>query len=236
MPGKILAIVHQKHSRTRRVGRLLRQMGYELDIRRPCLGRTLPETLDAHAGTVVFGGPMSAYEEDKYDFIKRELDWIPMAVESGKPYLGICLGAQMLAHALGAKVETHPEGLFEVGYFPFYRTEAGAEVFDLPVMHAYQWHKDGFHVPASAVLLARGDCFENQAFRYGRNAFAVQFHPELTPKTMEKWSGFAHKRNLPGAQPLDQLIATRDQHEPSVRRWLARFLTNWLAAPARAAR
>ena len=53
---------------------------------------------------------------------------------------------------------------------------------------------------------------------------------------MEKWSGFAHKRNLPGAQPLDQLIATRDQHEPSVRRWLARFLTNWLAAPARAAR
>jgi len=230
MAGRILAIVHQKHSRTRRVGRVLRRLGYEVDIRRPCVGHSLPVTMEQHDAVVVFGGPMSAYEEDKYDFIKRELDWIPMAVESGKPYLGICLGAQLLAHALGARVATHRDGLFEVGYFPFYPTTEGAAVFGEPVMHAYQWHKDGFEIPKGAVLLARGERFENQAFRYGENAFAVQFHPELTPKTMERWSGFAHKRNVPGAQPLEELIATRDRHEPTVRRWLNRFLPRWLAS------
>lgn len=234
MSGRILCIVHQKHSRTRRVGRFLKRKGYTLDVRRPCLGHELPQTLDDHAGVVVFGGPQSAYEYEKFDFIRRELDWMPKVLDSGVPFLGICLGCQMLAQVLGGRVHPHAEGLFEVGYFPVYPTDAGAEIFgDTDVIHAYQWHKDGYEVPDSATVLARGDRFANQAFRYGQSAYGVQFHPELTPNTMERWSGFAHKRAVPGAQALDEMKSVRDAHDHNVRRWLDGFLDHWLGSDPR---
>ena len=115
----ILIILHQKRSRPRRVGRVLRQKGFALDIRRPCQGDPLPTTMDEHAAVVIFGGPMGVYECEEHPFLRVELDWISLALESGKPFLGICLGCQMLAHALGGKVWRHPKGLHEVGYFRF---------------------------------------------------------------------------------------------------------------------
>lgn len=234
MPHRVLCIVHQKHSRTRRVGRFLRRKGYTVEVRRPCLGHPLPENLDEYDGVVVFGGPQSAYEHEKFDFIRRELDWLPTVLESGVPFLGICLGCQMLAQVLGAKVAMRPDGMFEVGYFPVYPTDAGAEIFgDTEVMHAYQWHKDGYDAPQSATVLATGERFPNQAFRYGASAFGVQFHPELTPKTMEIWSGHARKREVPGAQPLEEMKAVRDAHDHKVRRWLDGFLDHWLATDSR---
>ncbi len=234
MTRRILCIVHQKHSRTRRVGRFLRRKGYEVEVCRPCLGHPLPEVLDDYAGVVVFGGPQSAYEHDKYDFLRTELDWMPRVLESGTPFLGICLGCQMLAQVLGGKVVTHPEGLFEVGYFPVYPTDEGAEIFgDAEVMHAYQWHKDGYETPHGAVALATGERFANQAFRYGRSAFGVQFHPELTPNTMERWSFFANKRGVPGVQSLDEMKNIRDRHDHVVRRWVDGFLDHWLASDPR---
>jgi len=234
MSRPILCIVHQKHSRTRRVGRFLKRKGHALDVRRPCLGDELPENLDEHAGVVVFGGPQSAYEQDKFDFLKRELDWLPTALDAGVPFLGICLGCQMLAQVLGGRVHTHPDGLFEVGYFPVYPTDAGAEIFgDADVLHAYQWHKDGYEVPDSATVLAKGERFANQAFRYGASAFGLQFHPELTPRTMELWSGFANKREVPGVQSVDEMKSVRDKHDHKVRHWLDGFLDHWLGSDAR---
>lgn len=227
--GTILCIVHQKNSKTRRIGRVLRQKGYALDVRRPCLGHALPDSMEGFAGTVVFGGPMSAYECDKYAFIRRELDWLPMAVEQ-KPFLGICLGAQMLSRAAGGTVAPHAAGLYEVGYFPIHATDEGRDLF-AGCTHAYQWHKDGFEIPRGAVRLATGERFENQAFRIGEHAFGLQFHPEVTPKTMEQWQGFAEKKQLPGAQTVAELVATRDRHEHRTRRWLYRFLDHWLGAP-----
>lgn len=224
----ILVILHQKHSRTRRVGRVLRQKGFALDIRRPSLGDPLPPTMDEHAAAVIFGGPMGVYECDEHPFLRDELDWIPMALESGKPFLGICLGCQMLAHVLGGRVWLHPEGLHEVGYYPVLPTAEGADLFEDP-FHAFQWHRDAFEVPESCALLARGgDAFENQAFQYGTNAFGVQFHPELTPATMVKWSNFALEKNLPGALPIDDLLARKDRYEPAIRRWLDGFVDYWL--------
>lgn len=234
MPGSILCIVHQKHSRTRRVGRFLKRKGYALDVRRPCIGHELPEDLSGHAGVVVFGGPQSAYEHDKFDFLRTELDWLPRVLDSGTPFLGICLGCQMLAQVLGGKVAMRDDGQFEVGYYPVYPTERGGEIFgDADVLHAYQWHKDGYETPDSAVQLATGERFPNQAFRYGDTAYGIQFHPELTPKTMELWSGFAHKREVPGVQPLDEMKATRDANDHKVRRWLDGFLDRWLSTDAR---
>lgn len=224
----ILVILHQERSRTRRVGRVLRQMGYTLDIRRPCRGDALPLTMDEHAAAVIFGGPMGVYECEKHPFLRDELDWISLALESGKPFLGICLGCQMLAHVLGGRVWRHPDGLHEVGYYPVLPTAEGADIFESP-FHAFQWHRDAFEVPRSCTLLARGgEAFENQVFQYGANAFGVQFHPELTPSTMVKWTTFAHDKKVPGVQPIDDLLAQKGRNEPMIRRWLGRFVDRWL--------
>ncbi|MBC7018111.1 glutamine amidotransferase, partial [Salmonella enterica subsp. enterica serovar Enteritidis] len=100
---------HQESSTPGRVGNVLRALGHPLDIRRPRFGDPLPETLDQHAGAVFFGGPMSANDGDGY--VRREIDWIEIALREQRPFLGICLGAQMLARQLGAKVAPHPQGV-----------------------------------------------------------------------------------------------------------------------------
>jgi GMP synthase (glutamine-hydrolysing) len=227
MADKVLLVVHQEHSDPGRVGSMLQDLGFELDIRRGCLGHCLPETMDDHAGAVVFGGPMSA-NDDHIPFIKAELDWIPKVVESGKPYLGICLGAQMLARAGGAKVAPHPDGWHEIGYFPVEPTLHGRDLFE-PGMKAFQWHGEGFEVPSVGVHLAAGDKFPNQAFRMGANAYGIQFHPEVTQAMMQRWSEkAAHRLVLPGAQARDAMRRGWHEHDAKLARWLENFLHRWL--------
>jgi GMP synthase (glutamine-hydrolysing) len=102
----ILIVMHQETSTPGRVGHALRQRGYPLDMRLPPLGDPLPATMDEHAGAIIFGGPMSA--NDTTDFIRREIDWLKVPLAENKPFLGICLGAQMLASHLGSRVFRHP--------------------------------------------------------------------------------------------------------------------------------
>src|SRR5579863_9645731 len=97
----VLVILHQETSTPGRIGNALRALGYPLDIRRPRFGDALPTTLEQHAGAVIFGGPMSANDTD--EFIRREIDWIAVPLLERRPFLGICLGAQMLARQLGAR-------------------------------------------------------------------------------------------------------------------------------------
>jgi len=227
MTESVLLIVHQETSDPGRVGATLESLGYRIDICRHACGDPLPETMDDHAGAVIFGGPMSA-NDDHLSFIKDELDWIPMAVESGKPFLGICLGAQMLARTLGGAVGPHPDGYHEIGYYPITPTAAGEQWFG-PERLFYQWHGEGFEVPACCDLLATGTLFHNQAFAYHGNALAVQFHPEVTAAMMLRWSGNAvHRLVLPGAQCQEVQHRRRDLSEPHVDRWIPTFLKAWL--------
>ena len=108
-PRKIAIVVHQEHSRPGRVGALLEKRGYELHRLCPNLGCNLPEDMWDYAGVVIFGGPMSANDCGTLAGIKCELDWIPKVVEAGVPYLGLCLGAQLLTRAVGGKVAAHPD-------------------------------------------------------------------------------------------------------------------------------
>jgi len=227
MPERVLIILHQEHSTPGRVGRLLAERGFALDIRRLRCGDVLPDTLEEHAGVVVFGGPMSANDHDEN--VKKEIEWMEVPLREDKPLFGICLGAQILARALGAKVDFHPQGMVEVGYYPLRATEAGKKLLEWPD-HVYQWHREGFDLPAGAVLLAEGDTFRNQAFQYGPAAFGFQFHSELTHQMMCRWTTRGHARlELPNAQSRAEHFDGRLVHDGKTKLWLDRFIDLWSA-------
>jgi len=231
MVEQVLIILHQEHSTPGRVGHILRRRGLHLDIRRPALGDDLPDTLEAHAGAIIFGGPMSA--NDDLPFVRKEIDWIDVPLRENKPFLGICLGAQMLARNLGGAVKRHPDGRVEVGYYPIKPTEAGRDLMRWPE-RVYQWHNEGFEVDRCGTLLAEGGDFPNQAFVYGQRAFGIQFHPEVTLAMMHRWTVKGCARcELPGARPPFEHIEGRTLYDGPVRDWLDQFMDLWLAPPSR---
>ncbi|QQS13142.1 MAG: gamma-glutamyl-gamma-aminobutyrate hydrolase family protein [Rhodospirillales bacterium] len=229
-PRKIAIVVHQDQSRAGRVGALLEAKGYALERYCPNLGCQLPDDPSRFAGVVVFGGPMSANDCGVSDGIRRELAWIPKVLDSGVPFLGICLGAQMLTRVVGGRVAPHREGRVEIGYARVEPTAAGAPWFPDGPMHVYQWHREGMDVPSCCETLATGETYPVQAFRFGRAAFGVQFHPEVTLEMKRIWTTKAADRlTLPGAQPGDEHIGRHDEFDPQLGRWTDRFLDGWLA-------
>ena len=231
MSDRVLIVLHQETSTPGRVGQALQRRGYTLDIRRPRFGDPLPLTLAEHAGAIVFGGPMSANDDEAY--IHAEIDWLRVPLAEGVPYLGLCLGAQMLAKHLGARVAFHPEGRIEAAYYPLRPPAEGRRLLAWPE-RVYQWHREGFDLPRGAQLLAEGDEFPNQAFVYGGSAFGLQFHPELTLAMMYRWTTRGrHRLELPGAQTRAQHFEGRALHDGALRLWLEHFLDLWLASDAR---
>lgn len=223
----VLIVLHRETSTSGRVGNALRLLGHPLDIRRPRFGDPLPETLDGHAGAVIFGGPMSANDPD--DYVRREIDWIAVPLKEDRPFLGICLGAQMLAVQLGATVAPHAEGLAQIGYYPIRPTQAGRAICADWPDHVYHWHREGFDLPAGSELLAEGSDFPFEAFRAG-HAFGFQFHPDVTTAMMYRWTTRDHDRLvLPGARPRADHFSGRAVHDLAERAWLKTFLDNWLA-------
>lgn len=223
----VLVVLHQETSSPGRIGQMLKRRGHALDIRRPRFGDPLPSTLADHAGAIVFGGPMSANDGD--DWVRREIDWIGVPLKEEKPFLGICLGAQMMARHLGATVTADPHGLTEIGWYPLRPTREARDLLPWPTL-VYQWHTEGFEVPNGAHLLATGDRFPNQAIGVGRHAFGIQFHPELTLAMMNRWTvRAAHRLESPGAQSRRAHFEGHDLHDHQTRRWAESFLDLWLA-------
>ena len=222
----VLIVLHGPLSTPGRVGNALRAMGHPLDVRRPVFGDPLPDTLEHHAGAVIFGGPMSANDGE-------EMDWLNVPLKEKRPFLGICLGAQLLARHLGAKVAPHPEGRAEIGYYPIRPTDAGRSICGRWPEHVYHWHREGFELPSGAELLAEGDDFPVQAFRVDR-CFGIQFHPDVTQAMMHRWTTRGHERMLlPGARSRAEHFAGRMLHDHSERAWLSAFLDGWLHRPPR---
>lgn len=230
-PGKkpVLIVLHQENSNPGHVGQWFVRNGYHLDIRKPRFGEPLPETLANHCGAVIFGGPMSA--NDKDDFIRAEIDWIGVALREKAPFLGICLGAQMLALHLGAKVGFNSEDNAEIGYYPLMTTEYGRHIGAFPD-HVYQWHREGLELAQGARLLATSaGPFPNQAYAYGPAAIGVQFHPEITYAQVHRWTGHNLARlQLKGARQQHEHIEGHVLYGPKVQAWLGRFLERWAKA------
>ena len=228
--GTILVVLHSKVGSSGLVGESLIQRGFQVREVRTVLGQPLPKRLDNLAGVVVFGGPMSA-NDDHETYIRRELDWIPRVLAADLPLLGICLGAQLMARTLGARVQPHPDRLLEAGYYRISPTREGKGLFGSEPMWVYQWHAEGMELPPGATLLAEGDRFPVQAYRCGQQAFGVQFHPEMTYRIVERWTTGADKQlAVDGARPPEAHRRDHRLYAAGVRNWLERFWDIWILA------
>lgn len=140
----------------------------------------LPEVEDIDF-LVVMGGPMSATDETEYPWLINEKKYIRSAIEAGKPVLGICLGAQLIANSVGGKV--FQNSVKEIGWFPVEAVESeGTPAFQFPQeIEVFHWHGETFSLPKGAVQIAKSKGCENQAFQIGSNAIGLQFHLETTP-------------------------------------------------------
>ncbi len=149
-------------------------------------GKAVPADIGDAGGLIVMGGPMGVYEQDRYPHLSAELRLIGSALEAGTPVLGVCLGSQLLAAALGAAVRCGPQK--EIGWYPVRLSQAASE--DRlwsgmpPQFAAMHWHGDVFDLPAGAVNLASSELTPHQAFRYGKSAYGLLFHLEMTAETI----------------------------------------------------
>ena len=227
----ILIVLHQEHSTPAHVGHTLVRQGHKLDIRKPRFGDPLPETLSEHDGAVIFGGPMSANDSD--DFVKREIDWIGVALKENKPFLGICLGAQMIALHLGKRVYLDPQARVEIGYHDIKTLAEPVNGTPWPD-RVFQWHKEGFDLPTGATCLATSDSpFKTQAFVYG-SALSIQFHPEITYQQINRWSGKNTAKLLQsGAQDRPSQLREHIERAPGIHHWLDALLWQWKAVDVR---
>lgn len=179
--------------------------------------------VDRYRGLIVLGGPMNVEDQHRRPHLKTELLAIERALEQGKPVLGICLGAQLLAHVLGAPVARHRQA--EIGWYDMQMSAEGrgdavlgAAGDGLPV---FQWHSYSYALPHGAAHLARTETCEQQAFRFGTNAYGFQFHLEADAAVIERWlqlpsfraelaaAGLAAGENTIREQTANLVAATR---------------------------
>jgi GMP synthase (glutamine-hydrolysing) len=195
---RVLSLTHVAHEGPSRIFGALERAGLTPDVRRLHAGDTLPAALDDYAALIVMGGPMGVSDAGsaRYPFLAPELELLREAVRREFPVLGVCLGAQLLAAAAGARVYPNvtgdpPRPTREVGWgaVHFVRTPAeepllaGLDAAEV-VLH---WHGDTFDLPSGATLLASTLQCENQMFRLGRRQLGLQFHVELTEADVAIW-------------------------------------------------
>jgi GMP synthase-like glutamine amidotransferase len=210
----------------------LRSRGYDLVRVELDEGEPLPDWRE-FAGLIVMGGPMGAYEEDDHPWLVEEKRAIREAAQAGHPVWGVCLGAQLLAAALGADV--YPGDQPEVGLLDVELTDAAAgdPVFSVAPARfpTLQWHGDTFDLPQGATLLASSPAYRSQAFVYGR-AYALQFHLEVSRERAAEWGGVpayaASLEAIQGPGALDRLVEEVGEREAQTVPLARELFGRWL--------
>jgi GMP synthase (glutamine-hydrolysing) len=183
----VLALQHVQDDHIGYLGHLLQEYGIAYQVV-DVESDSLPDPT-AYSAVIALGGSQHVYDEAAYPYFVQEKALICKAVEQHIPYLGLCLGAQLLANALGAQVKQH--SMSELGFFDVQLTQEGCRDPLFAGLPGYQkvfhWHEDTFDLPLGAVLLAMSENTENQAFRYGACAYGLQYHIEVNPEMLTHW-------------------------------------------------
>lgn len=229
MSKTALAIRHVAFEDLGVFGPLLAERGYAVRYLEAGVDALDVDTLTRPNLVIVLGGPIGVYETDRYPFLQAEREAIAARLRQYKPTLGICLGAQLMAGALGAEVTA--TGRAEIGYAPLELTEDGQRsvlggLGATPVLH---WHGDQFGIPNGATRLAQTPGFPNQAFAIGPHILGLQFHLEADDRQIERWLiGHAHELAARGIDPRT-IRADAATYGPALADAARGVLAAWLA-------
>jgi GMP synthase (glutamine-hydrolysing) len=218
MSASVLVLQHAAPEHPGAIGAALRARGVPVEVVHTHAGEEVPASIEGRQGLVVMGGPMGVYEEASYPHLTAEIRLIRAALESGIPVLGVCLGSQLLAASLGARVAP---GNREIGWYPIELSEhagrgplwAGIESPLTP----FHWHGDAFELPDGALPLARSERTACQAFSFGGRAHGFLFHLEVDARMVrEMTEAFARELEDTGVD-RDELLAQAARFLPALR-------------------
>ncbi len=204
----------------------LEENGFTVNATRLFAGEKLPAAEDVDF-LIVMGGPMSVNDEQQHPWLVAEKNFIGEMIAMGRPVLGICLGAQLIASAMGARVYQNP--LKEIGWFPVRGIPSRDEAFfsfpsSTPVFH---WHGETFDLPAGATLLAESDVCRNQAFQIGSSVIGLQFHLETTRQSAETMVKHCANELVPAScvQSGEEILAASPERYRAINRLMADILS-----------
>ncbi len=213
----------------------LSSRGFEIIHRYPAEGDLLSISDETVSPTIVLGGSQNVTDIKRHPYLEDELRWIQACLESDIPILGICLGGQLLAHTLGAQISAREPAECEFGFYEVTPTTAGLDWLQSP-HHVVQAHFQEFSLPDGAELLATGEQFKQQAFRYGDSAYGVQFHPEVNIDILENWlhDDWAEEMlDTHGAQSVDEQLRLAKKYLTPQRDWFTQALDTLFLPTAR---
>jgi GMP synthase-like glutamine amidotransferase len=199
--------------------------GYELTHTRFFESADLPDPKELDL-LVVMGGPMSVNDEDRLPWLVAEKQFVRSVIESRIPVLGICLGAQMIASAMGAKVFPNP--LKEIGWFPIHAVAANSlPAFTLPESEiVFHWHGETFELPPGAIRIAKSEGCENQAFQLGKSVIGLQFHLETTPESAREMVSHCRDELVPAryVQTEEEILSASPDRYQSINQLMESIL------------
>lgn len=228
---KVLIVSHKTEKDIGSLDPILVERGYQ--ITRVLSYVDAIETIDplGHDLAIFTGGPMGVYQEDMFPYLTQELEYLKTRINNDKPVLGICLGAQLIAKAMGYDVYPGKQGK-EIGWVDVTVNDAGA---NSPVRHLdksqtkmMQWHGDTFDLPKEATLLASSELYKNQAYSVGKNILGLQCHPEVQKENIELWLAAGYNElqrsghTVQGLRQdsIDNLLVLQHQTQAFFNEWL----------------
>ena len=236
----VYVLQHHEEENAGTLGDVLHARGIEARTVHGYLGEPIPKRLDEAAGLVILGGPMGVSDQDRHPFLTDELTLIGDALAHDAPVLGICLGGQLLAHALGATVGKAPQP--EIGWYPLRLTDAARRDHVWAGLASpcpsFQWHEDSFDLPPGAALLASSEMTPCQAFRSGASAYGLQCHLEVTEALLERWLAVWESELPEGKVTTDAVLAQGRRELSSLERTAQAVFGAWaeMVATGRRAR